>query len=162
VSVLDTRAFTDPIAGSALALWLQSSAWAYPIVEAMHIVSFALLVGGIGVLDARLIGLLRHTPVAPLMRSVLPVAFAGFVGAVLSGLVLFVAGADELLGNRAFVAKFVLLMLAGLNAAWFHAGAAREALASTGPPSGRLRAAGLLSLLLWIAVIVAGRLIAYV
>jgi hypothetical protein len=158
---LNTSAFTDPIAQSALALWLHSG-WVFPIVESVHIVSFALLVGGIGVLDARLIGLLRHTTVEPLMRSVLPVAFAGFVGAVLSGLLLFVAGAGELLGNRAFVTKIALLMLAGLNAAWFHAGAARAALVSTGPPTGRMRAAGLLSMLLWIGVIFAGRLIAYV
>jgi hypothetical protein len=154
-------AFADPLAATALARWVQS-AWVFPFVEAAHIVSIALLIGAIAVIDVRLMGLLRHQPVAPLLRSALPVALVGFAGAVATGTLLFVANAGELLANRAFSVKIMLLMLGGLNAAWFHASAAREALASEAPPSAGMRAAGLVSLLLWVAVVVAGRLIAYV
>ena len=155
----------DAIAGSiaqtALVRWLQSG-WVFPAVESAHLLSIALLVGAIAVLDLRLTGLLRHVAIASLMRSVLPVALAGFAGATITGTLLFVANAGELLGNRAFAAKLALLSLAGLNAAWFHASAVKAALVDTGPPPASMRAAGAVSLLLWAATIVAGRLIAYV
>lgn len=150
-----------PLADTALARWLQTG-WVFPLVESVHILSFALLVGAIAVLDARLLGLLRHGALAPLVRGTLPIALLGFAGAVASGALLFVAGADELIANRAFAVKLGLLSLAGLNAAWFHASTPHEALAGSGPPTAAMRAAGAVSLLLWTGVIVAGRLIAYV
>ena len=55
--------------------------------------------------------------------------------------------AGELLGNRAFLVKIVLLACAGLNAAWFHRRGAHFQTA--------------LSLGLWVGVIVCGRWIAY-
>jgi hypothetical protein len=154
-------ALAEPLANSALARWVQS-AWVFPMIESVHILSIALLVGAIAVLDLRLLGLLRHQAVGPLMRSALPVALAGFAGAVASGTLLFVANAADLLANRAFSVKLALLMFGGLNAAWFHAGATREALAADGTPPVGMRVAGAVSLLLWAATVFAGRLIAYV
>ncbi len=154
-------ALAAPLAETALARWLQTG-WVFPLVESAHILSIALLVGSIAVVDLRLMGLLRHQASAALMRSALPVSLAGFCGAVATGTLLFVANAGELLANRAFTIKVVLLMFAGLNAAWFHASAAKDALQSTGAPTLTMRVAGALSLLLWAAVVVAGRLIAYV
>jgi hypothetical protein len=154
-------ALAEPLANSALARWVQS-AWVFPMIESVHILSFALLVGAIAVLDLRLIGLLRHQAIEPLMRSALPVVLAGFAGAVVSGTLLFVANAGDLIANRAFGAKLALLMFGGLNAAWFHASTTRDALASDAPPSIGMRLAGALSLLLWAATVFAGRLIAYV
>jgi hypothetical protein len=151
----------EPLANTALARWLQTG-WVFPIVESVHILSFALLVGAIAVVDLRLLGLMRHGAIEPLLRSALPVALVGFCAAVASGTLLFVANAGELLANRAFVAKVALLMLGGLNAAAFHASAAKEALRTTEPPGPGMRAAGAASLLLWASVVVAGRLIAYV
>lgn len=158
---MSVATLAEPLAGTALARWVQSG-WVFPLVESVHILSFALLVGAIAVVDLRLIGLLRHGAVEPLLRSAVPVALVGFGGALASGTLLFVAAAGELLANRAFAAKMALLMLAGLNAAAFHASAARDALRSTGPPSTGMRCAGAASLLLWGATVFAGRLIAYV
>jgi hypothetical protein len=62
----------------------------------------------------------------------------------------------ELLTNRAFVVKLGLIALAGVNAAWFHTRGSLirgDALA---------RALMLVSTLLWLGVMVAGRWIAYV
>ncbi|MFM1988148.1 MAG: hypothetical protein RJA99_1105 [Pseudomonadota bacterium] len=153
-------ALAAPLANTALARWLQTG-WVFPAVESAHLISVALLVGSIAVVDLRLLGALRHAPIAPLLRSALPVALAGFAGAVATGTLLFVANAGDLVGNRLFAIKLVLLSLAGLNAAWFHASAAREALATTAPPPASMRIAGAASLLLWASTIVAGHLIAY-
>jgi hypothetical protein len=68
---------------------------------------------------------------------------------------LFVSAATEVAANPAFRAKLVLILIAGLNAVVFHARGGlrgRDTLA-------RLQAAA--SLLLWLSVLAAGRLIAY-
>src|SRR5687767_14370655 len=55
-----------------LAVSMRTELWLYPIVEIVHILGFALLVGSIVVLDLRLLGLSRALPVRTLARHVLP------------------------------------------------------------------------------------------
>jgi hypothetical protein len=80
---------------------------------------------------------------------------------------LFLAHADDLVGNRAFVVKTLLVLLGLANAAWFHMGPYRELLrpgsrweAGGTPPAGA-RLCAWISLVTWGLVICAGRLIAY-
>jgi len=149
--------------GEAMRQWL----WLYPSVEIVHIVGIALLVGSVAVLDLRLLGLSRHIPVRTLARHVLPWTAASFVLIVPSGLAMFTAHATEFIQSDVFVLKIMLILAAGLNAALFHAVTFRtadvwdseEMRKLPPPPSARL--AGAASLLLWIAVIACGRLLAY-
>ncbi|WP_052710422.1 hypothetical protein [Azospirillum thiophilum] len=85
-----------------------------------------------------------------------------------TGLLLFVSEATALAGNPAFLVKIGLLVLALANIALFHRGPGGKSIsgrASDGirrrkpPPAARL--AGAASLLLWVGVLAAGRLIAY-
>jgi hypothetical protein len=85
----------------------------------------------------------------------LTTSVAGFCLAGAAGLAMFISQPAELLANRAFVIKMSLLMVAGLNAAAFHA---RGGLARLDRVA---RAQTLLSLGLWLAVIICGRWIAY-
>lgn len=129
---------------------------AYPALEVLHIAGIALLLGSLVLLELRVWGLGRELPVAPLARLALPLSLGGFALAALSGLAMFAAHPAEMLANRAFVIKLVLLMLAGTNAAAFHArGGLQRADALA-------RAQTALSLGLWLAVIICGRWIAYV
>ena len=149
--------------GEAMRQWL----WLYPSVEIVHIVGIALLFGSVAVLDLRLLGLSRHIPVRTLARHVLPWTAASFVLIVPSGLAMFTAHATEFIQSDVFVLKIMLILAAGLNAALFHAVTFRtadvwdseEMRKLPPPPSARL--AGALSLLLWVAVIACGRLLAY-
>lgn len=132
-----------------------SHPWLYPLLEALHVVGIALLLGSLVLFELRVWGLVAALPVAPLARLALPLSLAGFALAAASGLTMFLGQPAELLGNRAFVLKMGLLMVAGTNAAVFHArgGVARlDAVA---------RAQTLASLGLWLAVIMCGRWIAY-
>lgn len=136
--------------------WLKGSLWAYPALEAVHIAGIALLFGSLVVLELRLLGLGRAIDVIPLARLALPVSLFGFGVAACSGLMLFAADAFDLLINPAFRLKMLALVLAGTNAALFHA-------------TGGLRGEGVVtklqltvSLLLWLTVIACGRMIAYV
>jgi hypothetical protein len=152
-------------------LWLQEGAVGqamrqspllYPVVEILHIVGFALLVGSIIGLDLRLIGGARWLSAQGLARHLLRLAIAGFCLAALMGGLLFAAEAAALAQNTTFLAKLALIALAGMNAALFHLGA-WSGVARWDPerPPATARVAGAVSMTLWLAVLACGRLIAY-
>ena len=151
------------IEGSGLGQAMRQSLWLYPIVETVHIVGLALLVGSIAVLDLRLLGFSRGLPVRKVAAHVLPWTALSFVLIVPSGMAMFVAHASDFIGNPVFALKMGLIFAAGINAAVFHTTAFRTAdrwdVEQMPPTAARL--AGGLSLLFWISVIACGRLLAY-
>ena len=134
---------------------IASSPWAYPLLESLHIVGVSLLLGNLVLLELRVWGRGSELPIAALARLALSVSLAGFALVGGTGLLMFAAAPAEMLANRLFVIKMGLVMLAGLNAAGFHA---RQGLARL---DGTARLQTLLSLGLWLAVIICGRWIAY-
>ncbi len=154
----------DAIANTALGVALRESTWVYPMVETIHIVGFALLVGSIFVVDLRLLGMRRDVALAPLLRFVLPTTLLCLLLVVPSGLLLFAAHANDLIGNRAFIVKLVLLFAAATNALMFHVGPYRAEVdaAPETRPRRSTRVFAAVSIALWISILVAGRMIAYV
>jgi hypothetical protein len=134
---------------------LRSHAWAYPALEVVHITGIALLLGNLVLLELRVFGRGAALPVAELSRLSLGLAGVGFAVAAASGLLMFATQPNELLANRAFTLKMLLLLAAGCNAAWFHARGSLVRL------DGGARASMLLSTLIWLGVITCGRWIAY-
>lgn len=149
--------------GQAMRQWL----WLYPSVETVHLIGIGLLFGSIAILDLRLLGVSKRLPVRLLARHVLPWTAASFLLIVPSGFMMFTAHATEFIASSVFVLKMVLILAAGVNAALFHAVVApsmdvwdSEEMRKLGPPpSARVSAA--VSLLVWMAVIACGRLLAY-
>jgi hypothetical protein len=138
----------------------------YPLVEIIHIVGFTVLVGAVAMFDLRLLGLGRARPaealpVQALARHLLPWSWAGLLLIVPSGVLLF-STQPELLDNRAFLLKLALIVAAGGNALAFHVGPWRAAALWQASLRLRARLHAALSLLLWVAVIACGRLLAYV
>ena len=135
---------------------LKSSSWAYPALEVAHLCGIALLLGNLVLLEMRVFGRGAVLDVRALASLSLGIAVAGFLLAAMSGLLMFASQAAELLTNRAFTLKMVLLTLAGCNAAWFHG---RDSL---GKLDTFARLQMVVSSLIWLAVVVCGRWIAYV
>ena len=135
---------------------LKTHVWAYPALEVVHIVGIALLLGNLVLLELRVFGRGAALPVKDLARLSLSVALCGFGLAAASGLLMFATQPAELLSNRVFTLKMLLLMLAGCNAAGFHG---RRSLARL---DGLARAQMLASTVVWLAVVACGRWIAYV
>jgi hypothetical protein len=135
--------------------WIASTPFVYPALEATHIVGVALLVGSLAVFELRVWGRGRAVELGALARLALPITLAGFGLAAASGSIMFASQVEEMLANKVFVWKMVLVTLAGLNAIGFHL---RGGLAAQDRIA---RAQTALSLGLWIAVIVCGRWIAY-
>jgi len=135
--------------------WIAEHPVAYPALQVVHVVGIALLLGSLVLLELRVWGLGRELPVAALARLALPLSLLGFGLAAGSGLAMFAAHPGEMLANRPFVVKLGLLMLAGTNAALFHARGGLQ----RGDAVARAQTA--LSLGLWLAAIICGRWIAY-
>jgi hypothetical protein len=135
--------------------WLASHPYAYPALETLHIVGIALLLGNLVLLELRVWGLAPELPLQPLARLSIGLALSGFALIGLSGLLMFAADPGGMLASRTFVIKMGLVMLAGLNAAMFHArGGLRQV--------DRLaKLQTVVSLGLWLVVIICGRWIAY-
>jgi hypothetical protein len=134
---------------------IKSNPWAYPALEVVHIAGIALLLGNLVLLELRVFGRGAVIPVRELARLSLGLAAAGFGLAATSGLLMFSTQPDELLANGAFTLKMALLLIAGCNAAWFHARG------SLGKLDATARALMLASTLIWLGVLTCGRWIAY-
>jgi hypothetical protein len=146
---------------SAFSTWLRESPsiWAYPAVLTLHTVGLAVLVGANWVLDLRLLGLAGGIPLASLERS-FRVMWIGFWINAISGVLLFAADATTKGVTTIFMWKLVLIGVAvvvivstrrvvygrGVEQASITAGA---------------KALAVISLVVWTAAILAGRLMAY-
>ena len=148
---------------SELSQTLRASIWLYPLVNTGHVVGIALLFGAIAPLDLRLIGCWKSVPLVPLARTLIPTAISGVVLAVTTGALLFATQPLDYVGEPLFGIKMALLVAAVINALALRRspqwGAVREGTRAAPLPAWRI--AGIVSLLLWLGVITAGRLIGY-
>jgi len=150
-------AILEALGGSALAQWLRFSRWGYAAVNTAHVLGIALLVGSILPLNLRLIGVWRSVPLEPLARVLLPVAATGLVLAMGTGALLFITRATEYAALDLFFVKLALIATGAIHALSVHLGTGlKEASRS------RLRLAGAISLSIWLAALVSGRMLAFV
>ncbi len=135
---------------------LKANAFAYPILEVVHLVAIAIVFGTLWIVDLRLLGLMRPLDPQVLARNVLPWTLLGFVLALFAGLTMFVMRISDLITNPMFIAKICLIFAAGTNAALLHARGPLD------PASSATRFQAFVSKLIWMAVIFCGRWIAYI
>ena len=138
--------------------------WGYALINLTHILGIAVLFGSVLLLDLRLMGWRRQIPLDVISSSTLPLAKLGFVVAIASGICLLSANASDYTGNPFLVIKFLALVLALINAYLIRQNPVWKALHQiepTGSKNSALVRAGFISLMCWLTVITAGRLIAY-
>ena len=153
--------FAEAIATSSYGQWASGSALAYPVANVVHLLGLVMLVGAIGIVDLRLAGAFRAVPVAPLYRSLRPVAIAGLVVIVPSGATMFASDATTFAGSAVFRWKISLIAVALTNVVAFHI-LWRHRIDDwdrSAPVAGRLMAAA--SVMLWLTIGAFGRMIAY-
>jgi uncharacterized membrane protein len=156
--------FAQWLAGTRGSIALHESLYMYSVVESAHVLTLCLFVGTTVMLDLRLLGwTLREVPVSEVTRRLLPWTKAGFVIMLVTGVLLFYAIPVRTYQNIFFRIKVILLLLAGVNVWVFHRRVEPtiEEWDLTRATPRAARVAALVSLLLWAAVIVAGRMIAY-
>lgn len=151
--------FWSALQTTDLAVWINFSRWAYAIVATAHVLAISVLIGSVLTLDLRLMGLARWIEPELLARLVVPVAGIAVFCAIISGSLLFIGRASEYAAFETFQLKIVLVICAiAMTLAvhrrygiWLQWADARQ----------RFRI-GLASLLLWVSIAMAGRMIAFV
>ncbi len=161
---MDFEPFLNWLQSTSAAVTIRENEILFPWIESVHVLAIVLVVGTISIVDLRLLGLASgNRQAARLMHDVLPYTWGMFVVAAITGGLLFSSNAVNYAHNFFFQGKMVLLAAAGLNMAMFHLLGARDIElwggAERTPPAAK--AAGGISLLIWIAVVVFGRWIGF-
>lgn len=162
---MDTGWFTaalNALPALAPVAWLARSGTAYLVVNAAHIAALGMGVGAALLLDLRLLNAVgRRLPLALIGPFLSRAAAAGLGGAAITGLWLFAVRPLEYLDNTAFQAKLALIALALVNVAAMHAGDGWARALRQGHANLRARVHAAISLVLWLAVVLAGRWIGF-
>jgi len=145
---------------TSLSTWLRESPslWAFPFVLILHTVGLAFFVGTNVAWDVRVLGFSLGIPLEALRRYFL-VMWAGFWINAFSGVLLLIAYPTKALTNPLFYAKLALIAFGVVLAFRIRREVKGLAARADAPPMARMLAA--VSLVCWIAVIFAGRLLAY-
>ena len=142
---------------------IRQSLWLYPALEIVHILGIVLLVGAAFLFDLRLLGFSPAMPVRALSAHLLPWSQRGLILIVPSGILLFITNAQALGVDPVFWTKVGLIALAAVNVFVFHRfiyrpfkqNSANEELGWTA------KVCGAVSIVVWVAVVACGRLLAY-
>ena len=147
---------------SGLSTWLRESEspFAFYFVLLFHTFGLALLVGANAVIDLRLLGIERDIPLAPLKR-LFGIMWLGFAINAVSGVLLLIAYPTKALTNPVFYTKLMLIGLAVWVMTKLESRVFNDSTLDEAAMMGRGRRLAKWSLVLWVGVITAGRLLAY-
>jgi hypothetical protein len=139
--------------GFWLAQAMKYSTWLYPTVETVHIWGIGMLFGSVVLMDLRVLGLVKALDYSALSRLGIAISVIGFSLAVLTGSMLFITHAADLIASRLFILKMCLIFLLITNAALLRMRVVINA---------ATKAQAVISLVGWASVIGLGRWLAYV
>jgi hypothetical protein len=145
------------------ATWLgtavRTSLWAFPVLEAVHLLGLSLLGGALLIVDLRMLGVgLTRQGIAGLARDARPWLLTALGMMLLTGVPLFLSEAVKCYYNTSFRVKMIALPTALAYTFLVRARVARAPTLDTSTRS-RLVAAG--SLAAWFTVAAAGRWIGF-
>ena len=155
---------TKEIMASQLSQWIQATYWLWPVLEIIHFFGLTLLMGGLIIVDLRMIGFFSTISLQG-VKKLLPFVIFGFLLNLITGIFFIYGDPSRYAINIGFQIKLILILLAGCNAAIYHFRVEGYALglgsSSIRPPL-TIKLVGLTSLSLWTGVLLLGRLIPYV
>ena len=162
--LIDLQPLADWLSATRLSMFVGAHEWVWPTCETLHFIGLALLIGNIGLLDLRMLGVEKGLPFAPL-NWFMQWAVIGFVINLLTGIVLFVGTPEQYIHNIAFGFKVLFILLAGVNVLVFYASGVYRCVESLQPGEDAPLLAKIIagmSLLLWVGVMYMGRMLPYI
>jgi len=140
---------------------LQDFSWIVPLVQTIHILCICAVMSAVFLLNLRLLGVFdRERTVAGAASRWLPIIWWALPVLLMTGSILIIAEPARSLGSPAFQLKMVLLILAiALTLTCQHQARKPSTDDHANRPS--LRAPAVVSLILWMGIVFAGRWIAY-
>jgi len=160
--------FLDPFATwiqtTQLAFVMRDNQWLWAFCETVHFLGLAMMVGAIGALDLRMLGVAKQIPMRPLHRLV-PWGIAGFVANLTTGIMFYSADATQYTHNIAFQFKMLFVLLAGVNVLYFYGAKVSQRVEALGPGADAPMSAKVVaasSLFLWFGVMYWGRMLPFI
>ena len=147
---------------SGLSVWIRDSPsiFAYWFILSFHALGMGMAVGASVVIDFRILGIARDLPLSPL-KGLYRIIWAGFWIQVVSGILLLIAYPTKALTNPDFYIKLMLIGLAVAVMRMMHRRVFNDSSLSESAMMLKGRSLAVLSLVLWLGVVTAGRLLAY-
>ena len=160
---MDLSQLAADLKASSASQAIQGELWLMPTLQSLHLLAIAMLFTSALLLNLRIVGLVsREEPVLLFARRYVPWLWGGLVVLALTGATMVLAEPDRTLTNWVFGTKLALLAGAIVTSAALHVPLASNKYVWD---VGRQRGLGVLlagvSLILWGAIIVCGRWIAY-
>ena len=153
----------DWLTSTQLSAFVNAHAWVWPACETLHFIGLALLIGNVGLLDFRLLGIVKDMAFVPVNRFV-RWAVLGFAINLATGIVFFVGNPAQYVSNVAFGYKLAFMALAGVNVLIFYATGLARSVEALGPGDDAplpVKVIAAASLVLWVAVMYMGRMLPY-
>ena len=155
--------FSSWLAQTQLSIAIADRAWTVPLLQSVHIISVAIVLSSVAMLDLRLAGVIgRGDPLRSAALRFYPWIWGALAVLILTGFFQIMAEPARELLNWIFWTKMGLIITASLITAPLRS--RLEELRIGELPSGKrnlIRGCALLSLALWVGVVICGRWIAY-
>ena len=149
---------------SELAMWVRGDSgggeFVFPVIVTLHTIGMGFLAGGSTAIDLRILGVAPNIPLKPLRRF-LPLLWLALAVNAVSGFLLLVAYPTKALTNPVFYVKVGLIALAVWLISRIGAVVLRAPDVDQKPLDANAKLLAAASLAGWVALITAGRLLAY-
>jgi hypothetical protein len=147
----------DWIEATSIGVWMRESPsiWAFPTILTLHTTGMGILVGASWLLDLRLLGIGRSTPLSA-FRWVFPAIAVGLIMNLVTGVFLFIKNAATWGTAVPFLVKMLLVVASVLLLLPI-----RKYVSRGEQAPGNIRLVAVASILAWAGAITAGRLLAY-
>ena len=158
------HAFCEWLANTPFSMLLQNVSWIIPAVQCVHIVCIPIVMGSVGLIDLRLLGITGHSQsISNLTGRLLPWVWISLIILLVTGALLAIAEPVRSLTNPAFQAKMLRIVIVGALTLFFQSMVRGDVAFWELTPARRTTAkmTAIVSLLLWIGIVFAGRWIAY-
>ncbi len=150
------ESFNEWLTSTALSQAIQTTSWAIPGIQTIHIICLAILFITALMITMRVLGRSWHDDSPRVVADrFLPVVWTCLAALLITGALLISAEPGRTLTNKAFYIKVTLIVLA-VSLTLLVGSAARR-----GTLNGAHRAMAVMSMFLWAGIIIAGRYIAY-
>ena len=148
------------ISDTQLTLWIVTHFWALPIIQVFHILAISASFASILMINARMFGIAGSSSMAETSNRYIRVLWWALLVLLITGLLMIIAEPIRELINPIFWIKMGLLVLGILVAIWFHKGVLKHVAAGRDIVATD-KATAVFLVILWCAIMFAGRWIAY-
>lgn len=146
--------------------FVNAHAWVWAACQIIHFIGMSLIIGIVGILDLRILGLFNRIPIDAL-RPLVPWAVVGFILNLLTGVVFVTGklpGPSYYTDNLSFRLKMLFVLLAAANLLAFQLTGLEKKVYATpagGDAPAVAKAVSVFSLVAWLLVIFFGRTMQY-